>query len=280
VLRLSSAFVLLAIGVHAYKMGSNALILKRNFYGVLRVAEERNSGQVAFRGEYHGRILHGIQLVDPGKEQQVLGYYAPGSGVYQALASIKSPRSVGIVGLGVGSLAGLALSGDQFTFYELNPLVWELAQTHFTFLSQAQGKVHVVLGDARQMLASQMPQSFDALVVDAFNGDAIPVHLLTKEAISLYLQHLKPDGLLLMHISNRHLNLLPVLKSAAKELNLDLRYLVQNADKSMGIFESEWVALAASPSALRWATPTSQVPDSTPEIRWTDDHSSLISVFK
>lgn len=280
IVRVGAALVVIALSVHAYRSSSGALVLRRNFYGVLRVADYRHKEQPAFRGEYHGRILHGMQFLDANERLRVAAYYAEPSGVFRALASLSGPRNIGIVGLGVGNLAGLGRAGDTITFYELNPAVIDLAYSHFSFLSESPATVKTILGDARTTLSNSQSQAFDALIVDAFNGDAIPAHLLTLEAIKLYMTHLKTNGILLIHISNRHLNLLPVLAPATQAHKLALRYIVNSADKSKGIFESEWVALASSEAPLQFADDSKIDLSTVKSVRWTDDHSSIVQVFK
>src|ERR1051326_6211762 len=186
----------------------------RNFYGALKV---RDSGPEtdygATRTLTHGTINHGEQFLNPARRRLPTTYYAPITGVGIAVREKqkRGPMRVGVIGLGTGTLSAYGRAGDYYRFYEINPLVPGIARTLFTYLNDCPAKVEIVMGDARLSLERQPDQQFDVLAVDAFSSDSIPVHLLTKEAMLLFYRHLKPDGILAVHISNRYLDLQPVL---------------------------------------------------------------------
>ena len=199
-----------AAGASILSFEGSALVAGRNFYGVLRVSESHTASGTA-RTLVHGSVNHGAQYMS--KPGVTTAYYTPKSGVALALASVEKPRRrAGLIGLGVGVLAAYAKPGDEFRFYEINPLVVDYARTQFRFLADCQGKVEIVLGDGRMALEREKPNGFDLLVVDAFSGDSIPVHLLSREALRLYMKHLAPGGILAMHVSNLHLQLAPVVE--------------------------------------------------------------------
>ena len=181
----------------------------------------------------HGRITHGRQFIDPGKRRWATSYYGPHSGVGRAIACLQKsgPIRVGAIGLGVGTVAAYARPGDLFRFYEINPEVLRLATQRFTYLADCRGTCEVVLGDARLSLeAEEPPQPFDLLVLDAFSGDAIPTHLLTREAFDVYRRHLAPDGAIAVHISNNYLNLAPVVRRLAEHCGMKTTHIWAEGD--------------------------------------------------
>ena len=169
--------------------------LLRNFYGVIKVKTYPAGRRPAVKLLLDGRISHGYQY-GPPREREPTAYFVPESGIGLALRRIESPRKVGILGLGAGTLATYAQPNDTFVFYELNPDVLRVAQEEFTYLSQAEGAMKVVLGDGRFQLAASSDMNYDCLVLDAFSGDAIPAHLLTREAMTLYWNRIEPAGIL------------------------------------------------------------------------------------
>ncbi len=196
----------------------SASFVARNFYGTLHVYDEADQGH-RIRQLMHGTITHGIQFLSPTLRHMATTYYSRDSGIgltWRALET-SGPLRMGVVGLGTGTLAAYGRAGDTLRFYDINPLVVQIARDRFKYLSDCPAHVDIVLGDARLSLAREPSQQFDILVIDAFSGDAIPVHLLTREAFRIYWRHLKPDGVLAVHISNRYLNLAPVVMLAAKE---------------------------------------------------------------
>ncbi|MFL6462903.1 MAG: spermidine synthase, partial [Bryobacteraceae bacterium] len=263
----------------AWRSQESAVLLTRNFYGALRVEDKTDHGRKV-RELSHGTITHGAQFLDAGLRHQATTYYGRNSGIGLTWRVLErsGPLRMGIIGLGAGTLAAYGRSGDTLRFYELNPLMASIARRQFTYLSDCPAHTDVVLGDARLTMSQESSQHFDILVVDAFSGDAIPVHLLTREAFSLYWRHLKPDGVLAVHVSNRYLNLAPVVKLAADETN-NRAWKVDSDDNDLrNIYGASYVLVSSRPgfftSSLFWRK---LLPIAVPgHLReWTDDYSSL-----
>lgn len=272
--------------------------MARNFYGVLRESEEvapnvvllkehaeAQHDDLRFRRLTNGTISHGLQFLTPSRRDQPTSYYARNSGVGVALRSLRARGRlrVGVIGLGVGTIAAYGRPGDNYTFYEINPLVVKLAEQDFWFLRDAQARIAIELGDARLTLERQPPQHLDLLAVDAFSGDSIPVHLLTVEAFELYFRHLRTDGILAVHISNRYLHLEPVVAAAAEKVGKDAILIANPDDPAKEIFLSRWVLLANRgvfpqfPDIGKAGRPAKR---STRVKPWTDTYSSLLAVMK
>jgi spermidine synthase len=184
-----------------------------------------------------------------------------------------------VIGLGAGTLAAYALPGDDFRFYEINPLVERMARAHFHYLGDCRGKVNVVLGDGRLMLERESPQNFDVLVLDAFSGEAIPVHLLTVEAFAIYLRHLAQDGIIAVHISNRHFMLGPVVDAVSHAHGLTYAAVMSQTTRQGGR-ASLWVLVARNPKVLQTQRiQEAAVPTDGSHVLWTDDHASLLDVW-
>ncbi|HEX4142057.1 MAG TPA: fused MFS/spermidine synthase [Pirellulales bacterium] len=260
--------------------GGQALFTSaRNFFGVVSVVERNVDDPAAHTMNfYSGRIVHGLQFLDPAKRHEPTAYYGRPAGVGEAFARLANRKNlkVGAVGLGVGTIAAYARPGDEFRFYELNPDVLDAAQKHFSYLADCQGKYDVVLGDARLSLDREQPQHFDLLVLDAFSGDAVPAHLLTAEAFEIYERHLKPDGVIAVHISNRYLDLRPVLAGLARRFGYSVREVQSAGDPNLGQFSARWLLLT------RDAAGAKQADDGAAEraILWTDEHSNLFEILK
>lgn len=223
--------------------GVDVVETRRDFFGVLRI-ERDPRGMVLT----HGRIQHGTQLADPAKRRLATTYYSPSSGIGRWLKARQEPVHVGGVGLGVGTLAAYARPGDTYRFYEISRTVMDIAEgPHFSYLRDAPTKPELVLGDARASLEREPPNAFDVLVVDAFSGDAVPTHLLTKEAIAIYLSHLRgPSSVLALHVSNRYIRLLPVVARHAREFKL--KSIVIDGERGDDWAHSSlWVLLSAEP---------------------------------
>jgi hypothetical protein len=259
----------------------------RNFYGVLNVYRHNDSDPNLNLVELvHGRTTHGLQFLQPSRADQPTLYYTPASGVGRAFHVLSAgKRRIGVVGLGAGTLAAYGRAGDSFRFYELNPAVERLTRTYFTYLKDSPAQTSVVLGDARLSLEREPPQDFDLLVLDAFDGDSIPIHLLTQEAFELYRRHLQPNGLIAVHISNASLDLEPVISRLAARLGYTARVIDQpENNEAQGILPSTWVlmsqdsAFAEAPAIRQAARP---VEASTGGDRlWTDDFSGLFAVLR
>ncbi|WP_437206406.1 spermidine synthase [Planctomicrobium sp. SH664] len=259
---------------------SSVYMLGRNFYGPLRL---RLAGSDHPLGPYlelgYGDILHGRQHTAEQLRAVPSTYYGTGSGIGIALTDHHAgqPRRVGVIGLGIGTLALYSRPGDEFDFFEINPLVTEWAQESFTCLDQAAGKVQVIPGDARLSLENLPPQNYDILVLDAFAGDAIPAHLLTREALTVYLKHLRPDGILAVHISNKFFDLRLPLNALARELGLQSLNLNQPNNLGQSILTNRWVLLSRDSASLK--NPKFQAiasPMGRKEVLWTDDMHSPV----
>ena len=205
------------------KPGDSRLIdCRRNFYGVVSVTEKDDNNPRMHRIRLnHGAIRHGQQFLLPEKRRQALAYYTPDSGLGQAMIELQKRKPkvrVAVVGLGIGTLAAYARAGDHFTFYEINPAVNEMAGKYFYYLQDARDRgaeIEIVMGDARLTLEAQSPQDFDLLALDAFSGDSVPVHLLTREAMEIYRRHVAAESILAIHVTNSYLYLFPVARALA-----------------------------------------------------------------
>jgi hypothetical protein len=303
----SGAFVWIAmLVVSGYYLNQNRVEFQdglvasnRNFYGVLRVYDDDLGSDRERRKLYHGRINHGQQWLDPEKKDRATSYYDRHSGVGIALRRhpikqaardgiSEEPIKVGVIGLGVGTLATYSRAQDEFIFYEIDPDVESIAREHFSFLKDAEGKIDVVIGDARismeRELKNEGSHQFDILAVDAFSGDAIPLHLLTKEAFEMYFRHLKSDGILAIHISNRHINLRPVVRTLADQFSKQ-RFLIKNSsDNSNLIKGASWVIVTDNDAFVNHDRVAYYVREwderDLEEILWTDNYSSLLNVLK
>jgi SAM-dependent methyltransferase len=261
----------------------NVEIERRNFYGTLRVSDAGTDDD-RHRKLVHGAITHGHQFLDPERRKWPTTYYAEESGV--GLAIVKSRTSagqrVGLIGLGAGTLAAYSRPGDRYRFYEINPLVVEMARSRFSYLQDADGTIDVVLGDARLSLEREPAQHFDVLVVDAFAGDAIPVHLLTREAFAQYFRHLAPGGVLAIHVSNHHLDLAPIVRLAADHYGKQSLKIASPDDDDRGASSSDWVLVADDAYfESRGLREAGDEIDVDRDVRpWTDDYSSLLPILR
>lgn len=263
----------------------------RNFYGTLKVYEH-DADDVANRYYLllHGATTHGLQFTAEDKAMWRTTYYGERSGVGLAIKHLPRPagrRRIGLVGLGTGTLTSYGTAGDYLRIYDINPAVVRLAQTRFTYLRRCPAKVDLVLGDARlsmeREIKANQPQQFDLLALDAFSSDAIPVHLLTKEAIGLYLQELKPDGILAVHTSNRYLDLRPVVERLAKESGLHAVTVFDDDEPDWWIYPTTWVLLTRAPAFVddpEIAAAAETEESSRPHPLWTDDYASLFPILK
>jgi hypothetical protein len=264
---------------------NDVVFMQRNFYGTLRVREQ-GSGEWQVRRLLHGVILHGEQYTINADRLEPGTYYARSSGVGRAIAARQAagPVKIGVVGLGVGTLSAYGRSGDIVRFYELDPDVLKLSRRHFDYLNASAARLEFVIGDARlsleRELAQRTPQKFDVLAIDAFASDSIPVHLITREAIALYMQHLAPGGVLAVHISNRFLDLKPVLANIGRELGLQVRLITDKPPEPASM--SDWILISATPQPfaapeLSEAEPVAPVPGLS---LWTDEFNNLLDVLK
>jgi spermidine synthase len=266
---------------HVYDYGSDAVAMGRNFYGSLRVKLSNAGTDYESRVLVHGTVAHGVQFTDPSLRAVTTAYYGPASGAALALKSLgERPLRVGLVGLGVGTLAAYSRPGDVYRFYEINPMVETFARSEFTFLADAAATVAVVPGDARLALEREADQRYDVLVVDAFSGDAVPAHLLTIEAMRLYFRHLAPEGVLALHLSNNHLDLIPVADALVRALGKHA-LLVDSEPEQEEVFGAKWVLVASAPLQAPEIVAAAEALWSRPGLRaWTDDYSNLFEILK
>lgn len=283
----SLAFAATLAGGLAYGYaGTNRehLVMVRNFYGALRISDT-GSGDNTARVLTHGTITHGKQFLQGEKRTWPTTYYGRKSGIGAAIQSRQAsgPVKIGVVGLGVGTLATYGREGDTVRIYELDPQVIRLAREHFSYLNESKGKIEVALGDARLSLEREPAQQFDVLAVDAFSSDSIPVHLLTREAFAIYFKHMKPEGIVAVHISNRYLDLKPVLLAAAEHYGKHARLLDTDDEDALGTYGATWVLLADSPEAFKsefFAKDTEHLTSERSVGLWTDDFSNVYRILK
>jgi hypothetical protein len=271
------------------RLAKNLVLQARNFYGPLEVRDDLPTQDYAQRTLLHGTIDHGSQLQDPVLRYVTTSYYARRSGVGRAMLALqaKGPVRAGFIGLGAGVLSNYGRKGDYFRIYEINPLVERIAQTLFTFYKHSDADKAILMGDARltleRQLANEGPQNYDILAVDAFSSDAIPVHLLTREAIQLYFRHLKPEGVLALHISNRYLDLKPVCEGGAASVGRQAWVVEDEGDEASYLSSSTWVLVTSDLSLykeqhFRDAT-ISQYTAKKGFRPWTDDYSNLFQIL-
>ncbi len=257
-------------------------LLERNFYGRL-LTRDVGDGAIRVRRLTHGAILHGEEYLDGSNRNKPTTYYGTSSGIGRLLVATATndARHVGVIGLGTGTLAAYGEAGDRLRFYELDPAVIEVARTEFSYLRSTPAKVDVVLGDARLNLEREAPNGFDVLVVDAFSGDAIPVHLITREALRAYRRHMKPDGVIAFHVSNRYLSLAPVVRKLAEDQGMQA-VLVSDVPTAP-LLKTDWVLVTANDKVLKTKTiaDVANTPADIPGLRvWTDDANDLFKILK
>jgi len=292
---MSAAAVVVCVATVAFAVQNvreyrtDARVMVRNFYGVVRTRDFTQP--VLFRAMYHGAINHGGQLLDPEYLRYPSTYFSRSSGYGRVFASLPAgkPRKVGVIGLGAGALAVYARKGDAFRFYEIDPQVAAVALSEFTFLKDAPAQTDIVLGDGRLSLEREAPQSYDVLAIDAFSGDSIPMHLITRQAMAVYMRHLKPDGVIVFQATNRFVDIGPVVERLAAEFGMSA---VLVSDQSEGTYASKheyWTSstdqiIVTRNKALLEAEPirsAAQPLAAKPGFRvWTDDFYNLIHVLK
>ncbi len=277
---LCMAFVL---GTNWQQYHEDSLALRRSFYGALRVVESPRAGTQQTRTLFHGTIEHGAQYLWPPQRFRPTTYYAPDSGIGIVLREgFSGTKRVGLVGLGIGTLAAYGQPGDEFRFYEINGQVIDIAQALFFYLRDTKATTSIVEGDGRLTLERDTSPSFDVLALDAFSGDAIPVHLLTKEAGELYRQHLRPNGVLAFHVSNDFLDLAPVVEKLAETLGYRA-VLVRSHSGDDLVLAADWVLVTNNMDVLNneavklHSLPITKIAG----LRvWTDDYSNLFQILK
>jgi protein-L-isoaspartate O-methyltransferase len=287
--RFSSAGLVAAVlflvhdGLEAYRLGIREM--ERNFYGVVRTRDYPS--EPGFRYMLHGAINHGGQLQGEPFEMMPATYYSPNSGygrLFQAMP--EGPKRVGLIGLGAGALAAYAQSGDQWVIYEINPAVVDLAKKEFSFLDRMKAPYEIVLGDGRLALEREAPRQYDVLAVDAFSGDSIPIHLVTKEAMAAYVKHLAPGGVIVFQATNRFVDLPPVAKRLADAFGLEAVLVEDSPQFTTGperwYLHTDQIIMTKNKDVLKHpafkeAKPINLRPDVGV---FTDDHSNLLRILK
>ena len=265
-IRLAAIAIVAFIVASRFQAGTGTIFRERNFYGALQVTDDDT-----VRTLYNGKTRHGIEFLAANKLTLPTAYYGPHTGAGQILASRTAPGRVGFVGLGVGTLASYGRPGDTFRFYEINPAVIDVASHDFHFLEKSQAKIELIQGDGRLLLEREPAASFDYLVLDAFSGDSIPVHLLTREAFRTYFRILRPDGEIAIHITNRFLDLAPVVRAVAASLGRQVIEVRSEADPAQQVLAADWMLVSARNTG---ETPSRRTR------AWTDDYSNLFEVLK
>jgi SAM-dependent methyltransferase len=300
VTRLLATALALAIVVSLFvserKQASGDRVAVRNFYGLLRVRDLRSDkvpvddngapiGDLEYRELTNGTIQHGTQWHNERLRMIPTTYYASETGIgitLNALGVVR-PLRVGVIGLGTGTIAAYGHPGDHYTFYEINPLDVEIAKNEFSYLRESPATIDIVMGDARLSLERQPPQQFDVLAVDAFSGDSIPTHLLTTEALRLYFRHINPGGILAVHISNRYLELEPVVQGAAARIGKACMTVDNADDEQTGQFAATWVLVSDLQTLLQnpeIKTAGKILVNAENERPWTDDYSSIYPLLR
>jgi SAM-dependent methyltransferase len=287
-----TAAILVTLVNGARDQVSNCRLSVRNFYGTLQVRDYGLSAEDpdAYRALTNGTILHGTQFLSPSRRRELTTYYGEASGVGRAIVSTRrgptavQGQRIGIIGLGTGTCAAYARPGDHYWYFDINPQVIDLARSEFTYLSDSPAKMETVQGDARLSLEKMTPLGLDVLAVDAFTSDSIPIHLLTREGFEMYFRHLKPGGILAVHVSNRYVRLQPVVANIAKDLGKEAVVIHDPAvDGGSGTNSSEWVLVASDSAILsdRQITDASVAVESGAGLRtWTDDYSNLFQALR
>jgi SAM-dependent methyltransferase len=276
------------VGHAAYDYLEGVRVMQRDFYGVVRTADHQSP--VPYRSMYHGGIMHGGQLLGDSFRNTPADYFGPGSGYGRVFTSLhemkpKKPLQVGIIGLGAGVVAAWMKPGDALVFYEISPRVIDIAQREFTFLHDTSAKAEVVLGDGRLSLEREPPRGYDVLGIDAFSGDSIPMHLVTREAMAIYVKHLKPDGVIVFQATNRFIDLLPVVKRLAAEFGMEAVNVSDNPEGTDGpqywYSATDQVIVTRNRKLLERMDDFTDEIDERPELpTFTDSHHNLLRILK
>ncbi len=285
----AATLVLVGRGVADYS--TDVRFMQRDFYGVVRTRD--HGSPVPYRAMYHGAIMHGGQLLGDAYKNTPADYFGPTSGYGRLFAALREgapgqPRNIGVIGLGAGVIAAYGRPGDTMVFYEISPKVIDIARSDYTFLSDTPARVSVVLGDGRLSLEREAPRAYDVLGIDAFSGDSIPMHLITREAMALYARHIKPDGAIVFQATNRYVDLMPVIKRLASEIGMEAVIVSDSPEedqqgpgywrsstdqvivtRNKALLGSRHFAQAAEPIRDRPSLPT-----------FTDAHHNLLRILK
>jgi SAM-dependent methyltransferase/MFS family permease len=271
-----------AANVRGYR--ENALSLRRSFYGSLRVVQSPRAGPEQTRTLFHGTIQHGAEYLARDRQRLPIKYYGAETGIGIALREFfPGPKRVGIIGLGTGTIAAYGKPGDTFRFYEINRQVIDMAESLFFYTRESTARVEIVEGDARLSLEQDTTPPFDVLALDAFSGDAIPMHLLTREAMALYVRHLKPDGVMVFHVSNNYLNLAPVVAQLANEIGYRAVDVKTHENPEELLLPTEWMLVSKNPAVFENETVKvhAQPIASRAGLRpWTDSFNNLAQIVQ
>jgi spermidine synthase len=261
-----------------------ALVQARSFYGVYRVIDD---SAAHMRGFISGTTIHGAEFFTDSGHTPLTYYHRDGPLGTLFSSQIRNSMSrVGVVGLGVGSTAAYARPGETWTFYEIDPIVARIASDtrYFHFLSSASAKPRIVFGDARRSIADEKGETFDLLVIDAFSSDAIPVHLITREALALYRSRLSNEGVIAWHISNRYLDLSPVLAALAKDAGMSVLKIDEHGLPKLapGRFAADWILMTGSPATVQSLEASGWKPMAAKKVLrlWTDEFSNVLGVVR
>jgi hypothetical protein len=265
-------------------------VMERDFYGVVRTAD--HTSPIAYRAMYHGGIMHGGQLLGDAFRNTPADYFGPTSGygrVFQSLREMNpgKPVKVGVIGLGAGVIGAWMKPGDALAFYEISPRVVDIARREFTFLADTAARTEVIMGDGRLSLEREPPRGFDVLGIDAFSGDSIPMHLVTREAMAIYVKHIKPDGVIVFQATNRFVDLLPVVKRLAAEHGLEAVNIGDVPQESEGqeywYSSTDQVIVTRNKKLLGWPRidEASEPIEDRPDLpTFTDSHHNLLRILK
>jgi len=261
-------------------------LVQRNFYGSLRVRQAATEHDWdGYRTLLHGSINHGEQWLHPARRRELLTYYCADTGIGRVMRTRREAIShkVGVLGLGAGTMAAFGRKGDQYRFYEINPQVPILANSEFSFFPDTPAAKSIAMGDGRLSLEREPPQNFDVLMMDAFSGDSIPVHLVTAEAFQLYFRHIKPGGFIVIHISNKYLDLEPMLAAVARRIGKTAMTIETEEDESGNCFGTTYVVFANSRESFSHPAFDNAGAPAKPNPSvgaWTDDYSNLFQILK
>lgn len=285
---LGATVVLVVRGGHDYTRGIR--VMERDFYGVVRTADHYSP--VPYRSMYHGAIMHGGQLLGDSFRNTPADYFSPDSGYGRVFTSLREmnpgkPLNVGVIGLGAGVIAAWMKPGDALTFYEISPRVVDIARREFTYLADTPARTALVMGDGRLSLEREPARGYDVLGIDAFSGDSIPMHLVTREAMALYVKHIKPDGVIVFQATNRYIDLLPVVKRLAAEFGLEALNVSDSPDADDGpeywYSSTDQVIVTRNRRLLEWG----RIAEAAEEIEergdlpvFTDAHHNLLRILK
>ncbi len=265
-------------------------VMERDFYGVVRTVDHYSP--VPYRSMYHGAIMHGGQLLGDSFRNTPADYFGPGSGYGRVFASLrdmrpKQPLNVGVIGLGAGVIAGWMEPGDRLTFYEISPRVVDIARREFTFLADTAAGTEIVMGDGRLSLEREPPRGYDLLGVDAFSGDSIPMHLVTREAMAIYVKHVKPDGVIVFQATNRYVDLLPVIQRLAAEFGMEAVNVADSPVAETGpeywYSATDQVVVTRNRRLLEWPHIAAAAEEIEPRPGlplFTDSHHNLLKILK